>query len=103
MRLLILAALVAAVSGCSHVFPIATYSHHSDPTVGEPFDHDTLNCDPTSDFLGGGVGYAHKGTRVYVSVGRKMVRQCDLPGTPHVDHSSIGGSLLVIQEFGKDR
>ena len=95
-----IAVLATVLCGCSHIYPVAMYAHTSDPTEGRPVNHD---CDPTSDFAGGGIGYEHKNTRVYATVGQKLVRQCAMPGRPHVDARSTGASLLVIQEFRRER
>ena len=90
------AALVALLlSGCT-AFPVAIGAHGSDPSRGEPFNS---SCDPTFDFAGGGVGLERGNNRAYIALGQKLVRQCALPGAPHVDDRSLGGLAIYIHEF----
>lgn len=98
MRPALLSALVVAVTGCAHVYPVAMYGHISDPSRGRPFNQ---NCDPTADFAGGGVGLEHGNNRAYIALGQKLVRTCDSPGLPHVDDRSLGGMGIFIHEFRK--
>jgi hypothetical protein len=99
LRTLYIATLAVAVSGCAHVFPATVVAHGSDPSRGQPFNHD---CDPTMDFAGSGIGYVHKNNRVYVTIGQKLVRQCPLGARPHIDDKSLGGLAIYIHEFKRE-
>lgn len=92
-------------SGCT-VFGVAVGAHGSDPSRGMLLWYEVnAECDPTFDFVGGGIGLVNdtERHRLYLALGQKLSRQCAVPGQPHVDDRSLGGMAIYIHEFRRDR
>lgn len=93
--------LSAALVGCSNPYYLMKFGHNSNPREGWPVNS---NCDPTADYIGGGIGAEHQHengsvTEWDTTLGAKRIRQCVflLNGEPlpAIDDASFGAEFEI--------